>query len=78
MTDFSSLSSGACAATVTVQNRGGPIRVLFDWDYGYSSPLRAREDVEHSLAQELRDELCEWLDVFEAGNPSGRNWPPSS
>ena len=63
---------------MTVQIPGEPIRVLFDWDYGYSSPLRAPEHIKHSLTQKLRDELRAWLDVFETGNPSDPGWPPLS
>lgn len=61
-----------------MQIPGEPIRVLFDWDYGYSSPLRGPEDVDDNLTQQLRDLLREWLDVFEAGNPSDPSHPSAS
>lgn len=63
---------------MNVEIPGDPIRVLFDWDYGYSSPVRGPEGVENNLTQELREDLRAWLDVFETGNPSDPAWPPAS
>ena len=42
----------------------------FEWDYGYDFPLRGLRDPKGRLSGDLRSALRQWMDIFEAGNPS--------
>jgi hypothetical protein len=53
-------------------------RVSFEWDYGYDLPLRGLRDPKGRLSGGLRRALRQWMDAFEAGNPSDPNHPHAS